>query len=187
MDSLPQTDYALPGPESLLPDISASYLPGEPMALDHTSRDMADRAAHRANLLVVIEDQATLSPSLRPICEYLGLILRPAASSAELRDVLEDYRPLAIISPFETEFMDGGHILRTIAAQDPALPVMLLTDQDPVFQGAIEAMVEVFGLPNIRVPTQDPSTGDLMDFLAHAARHTRTRRPRTPLNGDGFD
>jgi len=187
MDTLPQTDFALTLPDGLIPDIPAGYKPAGSLPPAHPSPDVEDRAAHRANLLVVIEDEPTLSPVLRPICEYLGLILRSAASSAELRDVLEDYRPLAIISPFETEYMDGGHILRTIATQDPTLPIMLLTQREPVFHGAIEALVELFGLPNIRVPTQDPTTGDLMDFLAHAARHTRTRKPRTPLNGDGCD
>jgi CheY-like chemotaxis protein len=183
------TDYAPTLPEALHP---AALFPAAPatgpalaaLKLEDYTREEPGRANHRANLLVVIEDTPALSPMLRPICEYLGLILRPASSAAELIDLLEDYRPLAIISPFEAEFMDGGHILKTIATQDPTLPVMLLTQQNPAFQGAVEAMVNVFGLPNVNVPAQDPTMGDLVDFLAHAARHTRIRRPRTPLNGD---
>lgn len=183
------TDYAPTLPEALRPD---ALFPAAPttsqvlsaLTLGEFTREETDRASHRANLLVVIEDTPALSPMLRPICEYLGLILRPALSSAELIDLLEDYRPLAIISPFETEFMDGGHILKTIATQDPTLPVMLLTQQNPAFLGAVEAMVDVLGLPHVRIPAQDPTMGDLVDFLAHAARHTRIRRPRTPLNGD---
>lgn len=146
--------------------------------------DMNDRAAHRANLLVVIEDQASLSATLKPICEYLGLILRTVSSGAELTDVLDDYRPLALISAFDGEYQDGGHILKTIATQDPSLPVMLLAQQNPTYQGAIDALVEILNLPNILVPTQDPTMGDLVDFLAKAARHTRTRRPRPSMFGD---
>ena len=142
------------------------------------------RAAHRANLLVVIEDQPSLSATLKPICEYLGLILRTVGSGAELSDVLDDYRPLALISAFDGEHQDGGHILKTIATLDPSLPVMLLTQQNPIYQGAIDALVEILNLPNIQVPIQDPTMGDLVDFLANAARHTRTRRPRLPAFGD---
>lgn len=188
------TDYAPTLPDTLCPDALFPAAPATGRApagralgaltLEECAPEETGRASHRANLLVVIEDAPALSPMLRPICEYLGLILRPASSAAELIDVLEDYRPLAIISPFEAEFMDGGHILKTIATQDPSLPVMLLTQQNPAFQGAVAAMVDVFGLPHVRVPAQDPTMGDLVDFLAHAARHTRIRRPRTPLNGD---
>lgn len=181
MDSLLSGDYATTSPTHLEPaPFGAAPFDAAPFDAGNL-----DRAAHRANLLVVIEDQPSLSATLKPICEYLGLILRTVSSGADLTDVLDDYRPLALISAFDGEYQDGGHILKTIATQDPSLPVMLLTQQNPIYQGAIDALVELLNLPNIRIPIQDPTMGDLVDFLANAARHIRTRRTRAAMFGDG--
>lgn len=175
-------DSLLPGDYAATPETQLAPGPFDPAAFGDGA---LDRAAHRANLLVIIEDEPHLSPTLKPICEYLGLILRTVSSGAELTDVLDDYRPLALISAFDGEYQDGGHILKTIATLDPSLPVMLLTQQNPIYQGAIDALVEILNLPNVRIPAQDPTMGDLVDFLANAARHIRTRRTRSPLCGDG--
>ena len=85
--------------------------------------------------------------------------------------MLDDYRPLAVISEFEGNHQDGGHVLKSIALHDPTLPLMLLTHGNAMWQGALEAMAETFTMPNVAIPTTSPGMGDIVDFLARASRH----------------
>lgn len=140
--------------------------PGEP---DHAH-------PRRAPLLVVMEDTPNLAPGLGTICEYLGLHLRAITSLADIPQVLDEYRPLAIITEFEGTYQDGGDVLKAVATHDPNLPVMVLTNQDAAWQGATEALAETLNLPHVEIPTTHPSLGTIVDFLTRAARHTRNRR-----------
>ena len=130
----------------------------------------------RSNLLVVIEDEPSLSHQLGPICDFLGIGIQAIPSAEHLGLVLDEYRPLAVIAPFESVYQDGGHVLKSVAIHDATLPVMILTDRNATYIGAVDAMVGLLNLTSVQTPNGDPGMGELVDFLARAGQHARCRR-----------
>jgi len=150
-------------------------------AADEALRDLREvfaqqSAIKRDFLVLVVEDMPELSERVAPIAEYVGLNVEVLPSIEDIGLVLDEQRPMAVIAPFETLHQDGGDILRAVAVHDRNLPVMLLTGRDPAYQGAAEALVEVFNLTATLLPWGEPSFGEMVEFLAAAAQGGRRRR-----------
>ena len=150
---------------------------GADEALEDLREVVAQQSAvKRGHLVLVVEDQPELSERVGPIADYVGLGVEVLPSLGDIGLALDEQRPMAVIAPFEMLYQDGGDILRTVAVHDRNLPVMLLVGRNPVYQGAAEALVELFNLTAASLPWGEPGFGDMVEFLARAAQNGRRRR-----------
>jgi len=133
-------------------------------------------AARRSNQVLVVEDAPVLARHLAPVCEFLGADIRAIPSDVDLGAALEDYRPMAVIAPFECTHLDGGHVLKAVARHDASLPVMILVGPNPAWLGAVDALVDLLGLEAARGVAGAPAMGEIVQFLAQASQHARCRR-----------
>ena len=123
-------------------------------------------------LVLVIEDSPGLSRSIGLLCDYLGIRLETVSGRSDLKALLRAKRPMAVMSPVDTPAQDGCHVLKTIAAYDRDLPVLLVTGTDPVVLGAVEAVEEIWQLSQVQKATANPSFGDFAEFLSKAGRRS---------------
>jgi len=147
-----------------LPDVPIGQPNGEP------------QPARRNNLVLVVEDQPSVSAAVGAICAYVGLTVEAISAENDLGLLLDERRPLAVIAPFESDYQDGAHVLKAVATHDRELAVMILTGRNPAWLGAAEAMRETLQLSQASLPNGEPSLGQMVEFLAQAAHRNRRRR-----------
>ncbi len=128
------------------------------------------RAPFPGQLVLVVEDRPRLSPTVGPMCEFLGLPMRRVGTNANLGELLNSLLPMAIICELEGGLQDGCHIMKTVAAHDPELPIMLITGADQALAGAADAVEEIWGLSNVLKLRSGPGLGDVAEFLFRFAR-----------------
>jgi DNA-binding NtrC family response regulator len=127
--------------------------------------------------VLVVRDAGKSNEYLDSICEFLDIGVEHATSGDDLGPVLHGLRPMAVIADLESDRQDGFNVMKIVAGYDQALPVMLLTNNDPALLGAVDAVRELWGLT--RVTTDTGRIGALVDFICHAARNAgRTRMMR---------
>ncbi len=127
----------------------------------------------RKPIIVVVEDDGCLSGTIQDICDFLEVTIRPVASREHLGPVLAEYRPMAILATIEAQGQDGCHVMKTVAAHDRNLPILLLTGGDPALAGAADAVEEVWGLSSVLKRPTLPGLGELVEFLCLAGRMGR--------------
>ena len=125
--------------------------------------------APRGVVAVVSDDPATLA-NLAPVCAFLELGMEVVSTGADLAQVLRDHRPMAVISSVDGLEQDGFHAMKLIARYNRELPVMLLTDGDPVLMGAADAVQDIWGLTSVTRTSGFPVAGQLVAFLFDAGR-----------------
>jgi hypothetical protein len=124
----------------------------------------------REPLLVVVEDDGSLSGAIQDICDFLEVRVQPVASGENLGPVLANCRPMAVLAAVEAQGQDGCHVMKTVAKHDRNLPILLLTGGDPILAGAADAVEEIWGLSSVfKLPTL-PGPGELVEFLCLAGR-----------------
>jgi CheY-like chemotaxis protein len=120
--------------------------------------------------VLVVRDDDKNNEILDAICEFLDIAVEHAASGGDLGPLLLGLRPMAVIADLEGDVQDGFHVMKMAAAYDRRLPILLLTDNEILLQGAIDAVKEVWGLRRVATASGMGSIGDVVDFLCHAAR-----------------
>ncbi len=121
-------------------------------------------------LLLVVEEQDALFSQLALICEFLDFRIERMASGDDLLAVLEDRRPVAVVTELDGPAQDGCYVLINVAAFNRHLPVMIVTGDDPALPGAVDAVEELWRLTNLRKLPALPGIGAIVEFLVHAAR-----------------
>jgi len=124
----------------------------------------------REPIIVVVEDDGCLSETIRDICDFLEVTVRPLASREDLRPVLAECRPMAVLATIEALGQDGCHVMKTVADHDRNLPILLLTGGDPVLAGAADAVEELWGLSCVVKRPTLPGLGELVEFLCLAGQ-----------------
>jgi DNA-binding NtrC family response regulator len=127
----------------------------------------------REPIIVVVEDDGCLSETIREICDFLEVTVRPVASAEDLGPVLAQCRPMAVLATIEAHGQDGCHVMKTVADHDRNLPILLLTGGDPVLAGAADAVEELWGLSCVMKPPTLPGLGELVEFLCLAGQMGR--------------
>jgi DNA-binding NtrC family response regulator len=127
----------------------------------------------REAIIVVVEDDGCLSETIREICDFLEVTVRPVASAEDLGPVLAQCRPMAVLAPIEAHGQDGCHVMKTIANHDRNLPILLLTGGDPALAGAADAVEELWGLSCVMKRPILPRLGELVEFLCLAGQMGR--------------
>jgi CheY-like chemotaxis protein len=125
--------------------------------------------ARQGAVAVVSDDPATIA-SLAPVCEFLQLRMEIVSAGTDLSQVLREHRPMAVISSVDGLDQDGFHAMKIIAGHNRELPIMLLTDGDPMLMGAADAVQDLWGLTSVTSTSGFPVAGQLMAFLFDAGR-----------------
>jgi hypothetical protein len=136
------------------------------------SRPGHRRGTARANpgrrmpLVLVLEDGQEISAEMQEICDFLEISVDRVNSYEELLPFLQRCRPMAVVAAMDAIGQDGGNVLMTVACHDPSLPVLLMTD--PALAGAVDAVVELWGLTEVVQAALWPSPGTIAEFLCRA-------------------
>lgn len=133
----------------------------------HHTATRAD-SGRRMPLVLVVEDGQAMSDAMRGLCDFIDISLERIDCNENLLPFLQRCRPMAVVAAMDAERQDGGNVLMTVARHDPSLPVLLMTDGDPVLQGAVDAVTELWGLTEVVQADAWPSPGGLAEFLCRA-------------------
>jgi CheY-like chemotaxis protein len=129
-----------------------------------------ERTIPAVRSVLVVRDDDKNNEVLDAICEFLDIAVEHAASGGDLGPLLLGLRPMAVIADLEGDVQDGFHVMKMAASYDRRLPILLLTSNEILLQGAIDAVKEVWGLRHVATAAGMGSIGDVVDFLCHAAR-----------------
>jgi hypothetical protein len=137
-----------------------------------TAKDNGSGTGHTAReaLVVVIEDNFSLSSAFRTVCECLNVAVEGVPTRDDLGSVLRLRRPMAVVAEMDAPGQDGCHVLMTVAAHDRDLPVLLIVGDDPTLLGAIDAVEEVWQLASVVKWPRLLGVGAVVDFLFRAGR-----------------
>jgi DNA-binding NtrC family response regulator len=127
-------------------------------------------------MVVIVSDDAVLANSLELVCDFLDLGVERVSSEQDLMGVLRSHGPMAVITEMDGRGQDGFHVMMTVSRHDRSLPLMLLTNDDPILAGAAEAVQELWGLTGVVKVDRPPAIGRLVDFLFRAGRRAGSMR-----------
>lgn len=134
---------------------------------------MSTRVSPREAIVVIVEETPLWSSAMRELCDYLDVRIIHLSCAGKLPAILRDNRPMAVLAGMEGAEQDGCHIMKIVAAHDPELPTMIVTNGDAAMAGAAEAVGEIWGLTSVFLPEENPGPGDLAEFLFQAGRRGR--------------
>lgn len=140
------------------------------LALDQGINPFEGHIGRATQSVLIVRDEDNNNHFLDAICGFFGVGIEHANSGECLAPLLRDSRPMAVIADLDGAQQDGFHVMMTVAAHDPSLPVLLLTPDDPALLGAVDAIREMWGLTRVMTMTGAGEIGQMVDFLCHAAR-----------------
>ncbi len=138
-----------------------------------TRAGISSRAPVREATVVVVEDEPRWSQAIEELCAFLGVRLAKLSDKDDLAPVLRDRRPMAVLASMDGAVQDGCHVMKLVAAHDPDLPLMMLTDGDAALAGAADAIEELWGLKSVVQRSALPDPGTMMEFLFRAGQRGR--------------
>ncbi len=126
--------------------------------------------------VVVVSGDNDTGGVLAMICEFLDLQIEHVTDNEDLALLLRMNPPLAVIADLDGGGQDGCHVMKAVATFDRDLPVMLLTDGNPAYLGAVDAVQEAFALTRVATVKGTDNIGPMVDFLCHATRDAGVSR-----------
>ncbi len=126
-------------------------------------------AGREAPLVVVCEDHHGPGPSIAGLCERLGMRVETLTGSPRLFEILHYMQPAAVISAIVLREQDGFDVMKMVAGYHRDLPLLMLTGDDPILQGAVDAIEEAWQLTNVWRLEGVASVGTIQGFLASNA------------------
>lgn len=145
-----------------------SPVPGPRIAPTDHDGTMHHKA--REALILVIEDATDLSDAFCNVCNFLDISVESLPSGEDVSMALRQLRPMAVVARMDARGQDGCHVLMTISAYDPELPVLLITSDTPALLGAIDAVEEIWQLSSVTKWPRLLGAADMVDFLFQAGR-----------------
>ncbi len=127
-------------------------------------------------VVAIVTDNPDTIAKLSPVCEFLELRMEIVSTATDLTQVLRDHGPMAVIADVEGEEHDGFHTMKVVARHNRNLPIMVLTDGDPVLMGAADAVQDLSGLTSVTRTSGFPVAGQLVAFLFSAGRRSGCMR-----------
>jgi len=121
-------------------------------------------------VLVVVSDSPETSSVFDNICDFLGVGIELLSTDMDIMPFLTRHRPMALVAELDGAGQDGCHIMMQVADYDPALPLLMLTGDEPGMAGAVDAIEELWHLSAVRQFRHLPAIGDLVEFLFEAGR-----------------
>jgi Response regulator receiver domain len=144
------------------------------LAQDHDF--LGSLTASQQGVVVIVSDVPGTIENLTAVCEFLEFKIEVVSAGSDLSQLLLEHRPMAVISDVEGGEQDGLHTMKIIARYSRDLPIMLLTDGDPVLMGAADAVQDLWGLTSVTRTSGFPVAGQLVAFLFGAGRRAGCMR-----------
>jgi hypothetical protein len=138
-------------------------------ALPEDSLGMAEQETQR---IIVLAGRDGVSPMLHAMCDALLIKLVAISSHHDLPFRLHQHRPMAVISEIDPQGIASCAALRSIAAYNPEMPVLLVAGDDPTVLGTIDAAEQLWSLSSLHRLAAIPAPSDLIGFLFQAGRHS---------------
>ncbi len=126
--------------------------------------------------ILLLESRPVLAEQLEELCHAIDIEVVCLASHHELPFSLHHHRPIAVVCVIEPALPGSITALRSIAAHDQDLPVMVVTGDDPISLGTIDAAERLWGLTGLHCVPQVPNAQDVVGFLFQAGRRSNTGR-----------
>ncbi len=126
--------------------------------------------------ILVLGRTEALSPLLVAVCEQLDIALVPLRAQHELPMRLHQLRPIAVIGAALDVAADCCGLLRTIAAHDQDMPVLMVTQDEPSVLGAIDVAEQLWGLTAVSLVSAVQAPQDVVGFVFRATRWRDTGR-----------
>ncbi len=148
-----------------------SHLPAQLLADRFAPIEIASMATtHCKPVLAVVSDSPEVASVLDNICDFLGFGIELLSTDTDLGPLLTRCRPMAVVAELDGAGQDGCHVMMQVADHDPALPVLILTGEEPGMAGAVDAIEELWHLTCVTQSRHLPAIGDLVEFLFQAGR-----------------
>lgn len=147
-----------------------------PRSLSRDVDFLGSMTTARQGVVVVVSDDPATVEHLAPVCEFLELRMEVVSTGTDLTGILRQHNPMAVISAIEGVDQDGFHTMKVIARHSRDLPIMLLTDGDPIMMGAADAVQDLWGLTSVTRTSGFPVAGQLVGFLFSAGRRAGCMR-----------
>jgi CheY-like chemotaxis protein len=133
-------------------------------------------AVAKQGVVAIVSDNPTTIEQLAPVCEFLDLKFEVVSAGTDLEQVLQEHRPMAVVSDVDGETQDGFHTMKQVARYSHDLPILLLTGGDSVMMGAADAIQSLWGLTAVTSTSAFPMAGQLVQFLFNAGRRAGCMR-----------
>ncbi|HQT76959.1 MAG TPA: hypothetical protein PLD10_07895 [Rhodopila sp.] len=130
----------------------------------------AANAGNKQGVVFIASDNPVCIEKIAPVCDFLDLQVQLVTPDADMPSMLRAYRPIAVITDVDGIEQDGFHTMQVIARFNRSLPILLLTDGDPVLMGAADAVQEMCGLRSVTLTSAFPAAGQIVAFLFSAGR-----------------
>ena len=147
-----------------------------PSSLAQDRDFLGTMTAAQPGVVAIVSDNPAAIEKLTPVCEFLELKMEIVSSGVDLTQVLRDHGPMAVISDVDCKVQDGFHAMKVVAHYNRNLPIMVLTDGDPVLLGAADAIQDLWGLTSVTRTSGFPVAGQLVAFLFSAGRRAGCMR-----------
>ena len=134
-------------------------------------RDPTERYGTREPVIVVVQDDDERLGVLDSICECLGIAVERMSSNEDLAAKLRLHCPMAVVAEMDAEGQDGCHVLITIAKYDRTLPALIITNDDPVSLGALDAVEELWHVETVVKWPRLLGASEIVNFLFRAGRN----------------
>ena len=132
-------------------------------------------------MLLVVEENDTISRALDALCVSLGINVVVVRTAAEFVRLLVARSPIAVVAAVDTHDQDGCHVLMKVSEHGRTLPVILIAGPDPAMMGAAEAVTELWRLGSVKIYAHLPSVGQFAEFLCVSVQ--RQIEQRTEVAG----
>jgi CheY-like chemotaxis protein len=133
-------------------------------------------AAAKQGVVAIISDNPATIEQLTPVFDFLDLKIEVVSTAGDLEQLLQQKRPMAVVSDVDGQDQDGFHIMMQVARYSRDLPVLLLTAGDSVLMGAADAVQTLWGLTAVTSTSAFPMAGQLVQFLFNAGRRAGCMR-----------
>ena len=126
--------------------------------------------------VLIVRDPDKNNFLLDTICQFLDITVEHITTEDDLITALQMTRPMAVVADLEGNTRDGYDVMMKVATYNRALPILLLTCDDPVLLGAVDAIRELWRLTRVSTLTEAAEVGVLVDFLCQAGRDAGVSR-----------